>query len=143
MRVPTTVAVFAIILGGTTISLAQQPSNQGAVELSTGTKLPQRPSLPKLDLTNQQREQIRKGVLSEPTEVQFRLATTKAAKGFNPAVGAALPKGVKALGLPTQVLSQVPDLRDYMYVKMKDQVLIVNGMTNKIVDVFSETQPLA
>jgi hypothetical protein len=30
-----------------------------------------------------------------------------------------------------------------MYVKMKDQVLIVNGMTNKIVDMFSETQPLS
>jgi hypothetical protein len=26
---------------------------------------------------------------------------------------------------------------------MKDQVLIVNGMTNKIVDMFSETQPLS
>jgi len=30
-----------------------------------------------------------------------------------------------------------------MYVKMKDHVLIVNGMTNRIVDMFSETQPLA
>jgi len=140
MRVPTMVAVLAIFLGG--VSLAQ-PGNQGAVELSTGTKLPQRTSLPKLDLTNQQREQIRRGVLTEPTEVQFQLATTKSAKGFTPAVGAALPKGVKPLGLPTQVLSQVPELRDYMYVKMKDQVLIVNGMTNKIVDVFSESQPLS
>ena len=142
MRVPTMVAVLAIFLGGTAVSLGQ-PSNQGAVELSTGTKLPQRPSLPKLDLTNQQREQIRKGVLTEPTEVQFQLATTKSAKGFTPAVGEALPKGVKPLGLPAQVLSQVPELRDYMYVKMKDQVLIVNGMTNKIVDMFSESQPLS
>jgi hypothetical protein len=30
--------------------------------------------------------------------------------------------------------------RDYMYVKMK--VLIVNGMIDKIVDMFPETQPL-
>ncbi len=37
----------------------------------------------------------------------------------------------------------LPELRDYLYVKMKDQVLIVNGMTNKIVDMFSETQPLS
>ena len=28
-----------------------------------------------------------------------------------------------------------------MDVKMNDQVLIVNGMTNKIVDIFLETQP--
>ena len=37
----------------------------------------------------------------------------------------------------------MPELRDYMYVKMEDQVLIVNGMTDKIVDAFSETQPLS
>jgi hypothetical protein len=30
-----------------------------------------------------------------------------------------------------------------MYVKMKDQVLIVNGMTNKIADILSETQPFS
>jgi hypothetical protein len=36
----------------------------------------------------------------------------------------------------------MPELRDYMYVKMKDQVLIVNGLTNEIVDMFSETQPI-
>jgi hypothetical protein len=142
MKFPTTIAVLAIILGGTAISPAQ-PNEQGAVELSNGTKVSQNPSLPKLDLTNQQREQIRKTVLVEHNEVQFRLAATKPAKDFTPAVGVALPKGVKAHSLPTRVLSQIPKLRDYMYVKMKDQVLIVNGMTNRIVDMFSETQPLS
>ncbi|MCA6107412.1 hypothetical protein [Bradyrhizobium cenepequi] len=109
--------------------------------MSNGTKVPQNPSLPKLNLTNQQRENIRKAVLTEQNEVQFRLAATKSAKDFTPTIGAKLPKGVKAQSLPTPVLSQIPELRDYMYVKMKDQVLIVNGMTNKIVDMFSETQP--
>jgi len=144
MRVPiaTAVAALAIMFGGPAISLAQ-PNAQGAVELSNGTKVPQNPSLPKLNLTNIQREQIRKAVLTEHTEVEFRLKATKPAKDFSPAVGAALPKGVKAQSLPTPVLSQIPELRDYMYVKMKDQVLIVNGMTNKIVDMFSETQPLS
>jgi len=33
-------------------------------------------------------------------------------------------------------------LCDYKYVTMKDQVLIVNGMTKDIVDVFPETRPL-
>ena len=90
-----------------------------------------------------QREQIRKTVLTEHNEVEFRLKATKPAKDFTPAVGATLPKGVKAQSLPTAVLSRIPELRNYMYVKMKDQVLIVNGMTNKIVDMFSETQPLS
>jgi hypothetical protein len=141
MRVPTTIVALAIILGGSAVSLAANV--QGAVELSNGTEVPQNPSLRKLNLTNMQREQIRKIVLTEHNDVQFRLKTTKSAKDFTPAVGATLPKGVKAQSLPTPVLSQIPELRDYMYVKMKDRVLIVNGMTNKIVDVFPETQPVS
>lgn len=115
---------------------------QGAVELSNGTNVPQKPSLPKLNLTNAQREQIRKGVLGQNTEVEFHLKTTKSAKDFTPKVGAKLPKGVTGHSLPPAVLSQLPQLRDYKYVTMKDQVLIVNAMTKMIVDVFSETQPL-
>ena len=143
MRVPTTLAALAIVLGVAAVSAAAQPNTQGAVDLSNGTKVPQNPSLPKLDLTNTQREQIRKAVLIEHNEVEFRLKATKPAKDFTPAVGAKLPKGVKAQSLPTPILSQMPQLRDYMYVKMKDQVLIVNGMTHKIVDMFSETQPVS
>jgi hypothetical protein len=142
MRSPTIVVALAIMLGGTAPWPARSNA-QGEVELSNGTKVPQNPSLPKLNLSNLQREQIRKAVLTEHNEVEFRLATTKSAKDFAPTVGATIPKGVKAQSLPTPVLSQMPELRDYMYVKMKDQVLIVNGMTNKIVDMFSETQPLS
>ena len=143
MRIPTTLAALAIGLCVAAASAAAQPNTQGAVDLSNGTKVPQNPSLPKLDLTNTQREQIRKAVLIEHNEVEFRLKATKPAKDFTPAVGAKLPKGVKAQSLPTPILSQMPQLRDYMYVKMKDQVLIVNGMTHKIVDMFSETQPVS
>jgi hypothetical protein len=142
MRASTIIAALAIMLGGAALSLAQENA-QGAVELSNGTKVPQNPSLPKLNLTNTQREQIRKAVLTEHNEVEFRLQATKSAKDFTPAVGAKIPRGVKAQSLPTPVLSQMPELRDYMYVKMKDKVLIVNGMTNKIVDVFPETEPLS
>src|SRR5205807_8934670 len=123
MRAPLTIAALAIMLGGTTLALAQ-PNTQGAVELSNGTKVPQNPSLPKLDLTNMQREQIRKTVLAENNEVEFQLPETRAAKDFAPAVGATLPKGIEAQSLPTPVLSQIPELQDDTYVKMKDQVLI-------------------
>ena len=143
MRVPTIIAALVIVLGGTAVSLAQPGTQGGAVDFSNGTKVPQNPSLPKLSLTNPQREQIRKAVLPEHNEIEFELKTTKGAKDFTPAVGAALPKGVKPHSLPRPVLAQMPELRDYMYVKMKDQVLIVSGMTNKIVDIFSETQPLS
>jgi hypothetical protein len=113
-----------------------------AVELSDGTKVLS-PTLPDLKLTNQQREQIRKAVLTEHNAVEFRLKTAKAAKDFTPEIGAKLPKGVKAQALLRSIRSQIPEVRDYWYVKMKDRVLIVNGMTNKIVDMFSDTQPIS
>ncbi|MCK1712514.1 MULTISPECIES: hypothetical protein [unclassified Bradyrhizobium] len=91
MRAPSVIALLAIILGVIALSPAQSRA-QGVIELSNGTRVPQNPSLPKLNLTNQQREHIRKAVLTEHNEVQFRLAATKSAKDFTPAVGATLPK---------------------------------------------------
>jgi len=136
------------IVAGTALALlvvalpAAAAEQSGAVALSSGMKVSQNPKLPKLNLTNAQREQIRKGVLTEHTEVEFQLKSTKNAKGFTPKVGAKLPKGVAGHSLPQPVLAELPKLRDYKYVKLKDQVLIVNAMTKKIVDVFSETQPV-
>lgn len=75
MKAPTVFAALVIMLGGTALLLAQQ-SVHGAVELNNGTKVPQNPSLPKLNLTNMQREQIRKAVLTEHNEVEFRLTAT-------------------------------------------------------------------
>jgi hypothetical protein len=86
MRAPVIITALAIMLSSSALSLAQ-PNMQGAVKLSNGTKVPQTPSLPKLHLTNMQREQIRKAVLTEPNEVEFRLKTTKSAKDFSGAVG--------------------------------------------------------
>jgi len=137
-------AVVALTLLTTALPAAagQAGGAQGAVELSNGTKVQQNPKLPKLNLTNAQREEIRKGVMTAHTDVQFHLKSTKKAKDFTPKVGEKLPKGVKGHSLPQPVLAKLPQLRDYKYVTMKDQVLIVNAMTKKIVDVFSETQPL-
>jgi hypothetical protein len=82
-----------------------RPDMRGAVELN-GTKVPQNPKLPDLNLTNKQREQIRKGVLGRNTEVEFQQKSTKPAKDFVPAVGAKLPKGLEGHSLPAEVLAQ-------------------------------------
>jgi hypothetical protein len=116
-------------------------SARGAVEQSGGNTVTQNPSLPQLHLTDAQREQIRQTLLTKHTEVEFRLKTTKPAKDFNPKIGAKLPKGVKPDGLPSGLTQQIPQLADYGYVKMKDQILLVNAMTGKIVDITPETQP--
>ena len=45
-------------------------------------------------------------------------------------------------GFPDSVIQQLPQLRNYAYLKMKDLIVVVDATTRKIVDVFSETQPL-
>jgi hypothetical protein len=116
-------------------------NTRGAVEQSGGNIVPQNPSLPQLHLSDAQRERIRQTLLTKDTEVEFRLKTTQAAKDFNPKIGAQLPKGVKPDGLPSELTQQIPQLADYGYAKMKNQILLVNAMTGKIVDIIPETQP--
>jgi len=116
-------------------------NTRGAVEQSNRNVVPQNPSLPKLHLNEAQRERIRQTLLTKDTEVEFRLSTTKSAKDFSPKIGATLPKGVKPDGLPSELTQQIPELADYGYSKMKDQILLVNEMTGKIVDIIPETQP--
>ncbi|HEY7228946.1 MAG TPA: hypothetical protein VH558_01105 [Pseudolabrys sp.] len=142
-RIMLTGAVMLITAAASAVSAQDVAQKmQGAVELSEGTKVPQNPTLPKLNLNNQQREQIRKSVLGQNTEVEFHLKSTKSAKDFAPQIGVKLPKGVTGHSLPPPVLAKLPQLRDYKYVTMKNQVLIVNAMTKTIVDMFPETKPL-
>jgi hypothetical protein len=129
-----------LLLGMTGLAPAAD-NTRGAVEQSNGSVVPQDPSLPKLNLNEAQREQIRQTLLTKDTEVEFKLKTTKSAANFTPKLGATLPKGVKPLGLPSELTQRIPELADYGYTKMKEQILLVNEMTNKIVDIFPETQP--
>ena len=41
---------------------------------------------------------------------------------------AELPKGIKPDGLPSEFTQQISELADYVYSKMKDQILLVNEM---------------
>jgi hypothetical protein len=116
-------------------------NTRGAVQQSGGNLVPQNPSLPKLHLNDTQREQIRQILLTKDTEVEFKLKATKSAKDFMPKIGAELPKGVKPDGLPSELTQQIPQLADYGYSKMKDQILLVDEMTGKIADVIPEAQP--
>jgi hypothetical protein len=68
------------------------------------------------------------------------LKATKSANDFTPTIGAKLPKGVAPDGLPSELIQRIPQLADYGYAKMKDQILIVNELDGKIVEIIPETQ---
>ena len=44
-------------------------------------------------------------------------------------------------GLPSELTQKIPQLADYGYAKMKDQILIVNELDGKIAEIIPETQP--
>jgi hypothetical protein len=50
-------------------------------------------------------------------------------------------RGVKPDGLSSELTQKIPQLADYSYAKMKDQILLVNAVIGKIADVIPETQP--
>ena len=115
-------------------------SHPGDVVLSTpGGAVSQTSSPPPLQLTDAQRAKIKQVLSGKDSEVSFLLKTTKTAKSFDAKVGEKLPSGLKEHALPQPLISEMPDLKRYAYLKFKQQVLIVNPMTHKIVDMFPES----
>jgi len=137
--------ILKSLLGGTLLltACAMAPAAEnspGGAVMQGGDNISQSPSLPKLNLNTAQREQVRQTLLTKHTEVEFRLKATKSAKDFTPTIGTKLPKGVTPDGLPSDLIQKIPQLADYGYVKMKDQILIVNELDGKIAEIIPETQ---
>jgi hypothetical protein len=143
MRVMRAAAVAMLAVTAAATSAHSQNRNQsGAVELTGRGPVSQNPKLPDLNLNNTQRETIRRAVLTQHTDAEFRLKSTKPDKDFTPSLGVKLPKGLAAVSLPQPLVRTMPKLDYYKYLTVKDKVLIVNPMSNTVVDMFSETQPV-
>jgi hypothetical protein len=132
----------ALCLGVTTATAASGDKPQpGDVVLSppAGGAVSQKSSPPPLQLTDAQRARIKQVLSGKNSEVSFLLKTTKAAKSFDAKLGEKLPSGLKEHALPQPLISEMPELKRYAYLKFKEQVLIINPMTHKIVDMFPES----
>lgn len=114
---------------------AAQP---GAVIQSVPPPVAQNPSPPPLQLSDQQKAKIKQVLQGKDTEVTFSQKTTKPAQSFNPTIGAKIPSALKAHALPPPLIYEMPALKQYTYLKFKGQVLIINPVTGKIVDMFPE-----
>jgi hypothetical protein len=137
--------ILKVLLGGTLLlnacaAASAEEKPHGGTVVQGSDNISQNPSLPKLNLDTAQREQVRQALLTKHTEVEFRLKATKSANDFTPTIGAKLPKGVAPDGLPSELIQRIPQLADYGYAKMKDQILIVNELDGKIVEIIPETQ---
>ena len=98
-----------------------------------------KPNLPPLHLTDAQHRQIQQALAGKRTEVEFKLKSTKGLKDFQPTIGAKVSPKLPTHTMPSKLTQTLPQLDDYKYTKVKGQVLIVNPMTGKIVDMFPES----
>ena len=131
-------ALLATVGGG---AVAQEPPHEKGAVLQRGGAVPQNPAMPPFSLSTPQREQVRLAVISRHNDAEADKSQAEKLKDFQPRTGEKLPTGIDPDGFPEPVLTQVPALRDYSYVVIKDQVVIVNAMTREIVDVFPDNKP--
>jgi hypothetical protein len=134
----TALAGMALACVGWTAIAAAQTANQGSVVQSVPPAISQNPSVPRLHLSDAQRNQIQQVLRGKNTEVTFGTKATKSTQSFNPTVGAKIPASLKLHSLPPPLIYQMPELKRYTYLKFKHQVLIINPMTRAIVDMFPE-----
>jgi hypothetical protein len=140
MRYPLTCARLAgtiLALALAVPAIAAGPSS-GAVEQTVPPPVSQDAKPPPLRLSDDQRAKIQAVLKGENTEVQFSLKSNKPSQGFEPSVGAKIPAGLHPHTLPPPLLAELPVLKRYTYLKFKQQVLIVDPMSRKIVDMFPE-----
>jgi hypothetical protein len=127
------------VAGVALVSAAAAQDRTGAVVQSIPPPVAQNPTVPRLRLSDAQRADIQKALSQQHSEVSFGLKTAKAAENFEPSVGSAVPKSLKPHALPRPLIYEMPLLKRYTYLKFKHQVLIINPMNRKIVEVFPET----
>jgi hypothetical protein len=135
----TRASIAGILALAVSVPAVAADPNSGAVEQTIPPPVAQNPKPPPLRLSDDQRAKIRQAVSGENTEVLFLLKETKPAEGFQPSVGAKIPTSLKPHTLPPPLLAEMPELKRYAYLKLKQQVLIIDPMSGKIVDMFPET----
>jgi hypothetical protein len=137
-HVPSSLALVGAILALAANPVSAAGPDPGAVRQTIPPAVSQNPKLPPLHLSDDQRAKIQQVLNGENTEVQFSLKSNKPAKDFAPSVGAKIPAGLHPHTLPPPLLSEMPLLKRYTYLKFKQQVLIIDPTSRKIVDMFAE-----
>jgi hypothetical protein len=102
--------------------------------------VPVNPATPPLNLSDPQRKRIAEVLLTTHTGVSLELKQNAAAKTFEPKLDETIPKGLDAEAFPQPLIAEIPATKRYTYLKLKDQILIIDPMTRKIVDMFPDTK---
>ncbi len=135
LRIALSTAALVIVLSATSKTLAAE--GQGDVQQTIPPDVVS--VTPPLALSDVQRARIKSVLAGKNTEVSFALKSAKSAQSFTPSVGAKIPGGLKPHAFPPPLIYEMPPLKRYTYLKFKDQTLIVDPMTKKIVEIMPQT----
>jgi hypothetical protein len=105
-----------------------------AAACCSGVAAAQTHTPPPLQLTDQQREMIRDAVMTEHV-------AQPTPKGFEARAGAALPTAIKGGPLPRPLVYQIEALKHYYYAKIDHDLLIIDPMNKKVVEVIPRKSP--
>ncbi len=124
---------ITIVAANATTALAQNKSDPNAGPRTEGVVTKGTAQKPPLQLTDEQKQEILQAVAARNT-------LDKAPAGFTPQSGAKVPSQAKLPRhpLPADLVQKVPALKEYEYAKLEHRVLIVDPMTQQVVDVIQE-----
>jgi hypothetical protein len=111
-------AVALLLLGGSAVPAAAQatPANPAAV--------------PSLKLTPAQKQTIYASISSQKQK-------ETAPPTFRVAVGAVVPPSVELQALPKTIVDLIPELKDYEYAMVTNQVLLVDPKTKQVIEIIN------
>ena len=136
-------AALLLIAPGMATAAPQGNNQHPAAVMQSGTTgsatpVPQNVKPPALKLTDQDRQKIRDALTTTNDQITLSKKATQAEKDFKPAVGAKVPSGFdkKSDALPQDLVRQIPALKEYSYLLYNNQIMIVDPMSKKVVDMF-------
>ena len=122
MRHLVTIAIVAMLSTG--IALAQTPNGQApGAGPSSGAENIQ----PRLNLTQQQKQAVNRGLSGEPAQ--------NAAADLQTRVGEPLPSSITPHVMPKSVTEPVPETKWYEFAKLPDRVLMVDPKDRSIAEI--------
>ena len=132
------VLLASSLLAGPANAADEAARARSDVILSVRPAEPVRSTASPLNLTAAQRSRIAEVLAGKNTEIDLNMKEHKDAQSFEPKIGDNVPKDLVGEAFPQPLITEMPAIRQYTYLKFKGQLLIVDPMTKKIVDTFPE-----
>jgi Protein of unknown function (DUF1236) len=115
--------IALLLLGGAAPAVAQDPPTHPGAEANPA-------GVPNLKLTGAQKQTIYSSI-SNQKQKETAPAT------FHAAVGAVVPGSVELQSLPKTIVELIPELKDYEYAMVANQVLLVDPKNKQVVEIIN------